>query len=230
MSTTSKSPRRVLRVAYRTAQEALPAYSHRCSPKKFTQHQLFACLLLMRFFRTDYRGIVTILADCPELRGEIGLNRVPHFTSLQKAHDRLMRARRAGRLLSQTIENAIAAGTMTRRVELAAADATGFEAAQTSHHFTRRRNISAKSRGKARRRPWPKAAALADCRRHLILSLHTERGPRPDHPHLERLLIDARWRVDLRTLLADAGFGHAGGRPSEDGDLRAAAIQLHDAS
>jgi hypothetical protein len=35
---------------------ALLLYSHRNSPKKFTQHQLFACLVLKSFLRTDYRG------------------------------------------------------------------------------------------------------------------------------------------------------------------------------
>ncbi len=46
MSITSKSPRNVLVMAYRTAKLTLPAYSPRFSPKKFTQPQLFACLVL----------------------------------------------------------------------------------------------------------------------------------------------------------------------------------------
>ena len=206
MSTTSKSPRRVLRVAYVTAQQALPAYSHPCSPKKFTQHQLFACLVLMRFFKTDYRGIVAILEDWPELRADIGLEKTPHFTTLQKALHRLIRARHAHRLLKQTIDIAIDAGVMKRRVDPAAADSTGFEAQPTSHHFAKRREPSRKSGGKPRKRPFPKAATLADCQSHLILSLHTGRGPKPDHPHLERLLTDARRHVGLTTLLADAGY------------------------
>ena len=49
MSTTSKSPRKVLQVALVVARKALPAYAHRFSPKKFTQHQLFACLVLKEF-------------------------------------------------------------------------------------------------------------------------------------------------------------------------------------
>ena len=53
---TSKSPKRVMMTAYVTAQRALPAYAHRFSPKKFTQHQLFACLVLKEFLKTDYRG------------------------------------------------------------------------------------------------------------------------------------------------------------------------------
>ncbi len=77
--------------AYATAQRALPAYAHRYSPKKFTQHQLFACLVLKEFLKADYRGIVNILADCPNLCAAIELEHVPHYTTLQKAADRLLK-------------------------------------------------------------------------------------------------------------------------------------------
>jgi hypothetical protein len=65
MGVTSKSPRRVAAVALGVSREKLPAYSHRCSPKVFTQHQLFACLVLRNFWKTDYRGLVAQLADNP---------------------------------------------------------------------------------------------------------------------------------------------------------------------
>ncbi len=91
MSTTSKSPRRVLLVAYATARAALPKYGHRFSPKKFTQHQLFACLVLKEFLKTDYRGVVSFLADCPDLCATIELQHVPHYTTLQKAADRFLK-------------------------------------------------------------------------------------------------------------------------------------------
>ncbi len=60
MALTSKSPKGV---ALATARRALPAYSHVYTPKTFTQHQLFACLALKNFLRTDYRGVVAQLAD-----------------------------------------------------------------------------------------------------------------------------------------------------------------------
>ena len=78
-------------MAYATAKDALPKYAHRFSPKKFTQHQLFACLVLKEFLKSDYRGIVGILVDCPNLCAAIGLEHVPHYTTLQKAADRLLK-------------------------------------------------------------------------------------------------------------------------------------------
>ena len=83
--------------------EALPLYSHRNSPKKFTQHQLFACLVLKCFLKTDYRGVVAHLADCPSLAEAIELGSIPHYTTLQKAARRLLAAAPARWLLDATV-------------------------------------------------------------------------------------------------------------------------------
>jgi hypothetical protein len=50
----------VARAALEAAQRVLPFYTHPNSPKVFTQHQLFACLVLKNFLKTDYRGVKRI--------------------------------------------------------------------------------------------------------------------------------------------------------------------------
>lgn len=87
----SKSPKQVALRALEVARESLPAYSDAHSPKKFTQHQLFAIAALRKFFRVDYRGIVAILADSSDLRRVLGLKRVPHFSTLCYAEQRLFK-------------------------------------------------------------------------------------------------------------------------------------------
>jgi hypothetical protein len=87
----TKSPRAVAREALRLAQEALPAYSSKFSRKDFTQHQLFACLALKTFFKTDYRGLTQLLRDFAELRTELGLADVPHYSTLCYAAKRLLK-------------------------------------------------------------------------------------------------------------------------------------------
>ena len=77
--------------ALRLAQEGLPAYSCRTSRKDFTQHQLFALLALKTFCKTDYRGVVQLLHDFTELRDELGLDKVPHFSTLCYAEKRLLK-------------------------------------------------------------------------------------------------------------------------------------------
>ena len=133
---TSKSPKRVLVEALKVAEAVLPAYSHRFSPKKFTLHQLFACLVLKDFYNLTYRGTVGLLADGDSLSGAIGLKEVPHWTTLQKAADRLLLARSFRRLLSATVERAQQAKIVgRRRVRLAALDTSGFEVQHTSRYY-----------------------------------------------------------------------------------------------
>lgn len=88
---TTKSPRKLLQAAYLAARKSLDPYAHRFSPKKFTQHQLLACLVLKEFYKLDYRGVTELLADAPDLCSVIELDTVPHWTTLQKASDRLLK-------------------------------------------------------------------------------------------------------------------------------------------
>ena len=87
----TQSPKALARMALRVARRALPAYSTKYSRHDFTQRQLFAMLALKQYFRTNYRGIVALLEDLEELQRLLELKKVPHFTTLQKAHDRLLK-------------------------------------------------------------------------------------------------------------------------------------------
>jgi hypothetical protein len=82
----------------------IPAYSHRFSPKKFTQHQLFALLVLKTHQQQDYRGLVALLADMPDLMRDLGMKAVPHYTTLQKASERFLSDAALQQLLSGTVE------------------------------------------------------------------------------------------------------------------------------
>jgi len=142
MSVTSKSPKDVLFVAWRIAQQSLKPYSHLYSPKKFTQHQLFAVLVLKNFLQTDYRGVVRQLKDCPDLASVIELEQVPHFTTLQKASRRLLKAASVRGLLDETVRQQMG---RRKRVRTAAIDSTGLECTSASGYFVRRRkNVSEK--------------------------------------------------------------------------------------
>jgi hypothetical protein len=87
----TKSPRAVVQEALRVAQESLPAYSSKFSRKDFTAHQLFAVLALKTFLKTDYRGVAAHLADFAELRSDLGLKKVPHYSTICNAAKRLKR-------------------------------------------------------------------------------------------------------------------------------------------
>jgi hypothetical protein len=87
----TKSPRAVAQAAFQLARDALPAYSCRTSRKDFTQHQLFAILALKTFLKTDYRGVAAVLDDFAELRADLGLAKVPNYSTLCYAEQRLVK-------------------------------------------------------------------------------------------------------------------------------------------
>jgi hypothetical protein len=87
----TKSPRAVAQEALRVAQQSLPLYSAVTSRKDFTCHQLFAVLALKTFLKTDYRGVVAVLKDFTELRDDLALQKVPHYSTVCKAEGRLLK-------------------------------------------------------------------------------------------------------------------------------------------
>lgn len=203
---TTKSPSEVLVWALLVGEGTLRTYWHKHAPKKFTVPQLFACLVLKEFLRADYRKVWTLLRECPELGAAIGLERVPHFTTLQQAAARLLEGRRVQRLLDRTIALGKQIGVLPSRSELAAIDGTGLESTTASRYFVRRCQQTDKKRVCTTYRYFPKIGVVADCKSHLVLAVVHDRGPCPDVRHYRRALDQARQRLAITTLLADAGY------------------------
>jgi transposase len=208
MATTSKSPRMVLLVAYETARRSLKAYPHKFAPKRFTQHQLFACLVLKVHQKKDYRGIMQLLADCADLREAIGLKSVPHYTTLQKAAGRLLRDQDVRNLLQAAVQ----LQRPKRRVKHSAADSTGIETHHASRYFISRSHRT--KDGKQPKKPvsyrrYGKLMILICCASHLILAANASAGPTPDIDQLAPLLDHLPRGVRIERLVADAGFDSA---------------------
>ena len=91
MRTMTKSPLALAKQTMRIAQAALPEYSSLYSRHDFTQHQLFTILVLRQFLKTDYRGIIQMLADFSDLRKALGLKKIPHYSTLCYAEKRLIK-------------------------------------------------------------------------------------------------------------------------------------------
>jgi transposase len=207
MSLTSKSPQDVAREALAAGTAALAPYSHKFSPKKFTQPQLLACLVLRKFYKTDYRGIAAELRDHSNLREILGLKKVPHFTTLQKAAARLLSHQEFRVLLRSTIRR-----VMKRRriVRTAAMDSSGFACGHASRYYVKRRAKGQSAREKPSQqafyRRYAKLEAVFDTRTHLAIGALTSKGPAPDVDRLVPLLQEADVQVAIKSLLADAGY------------------------
>ena len=217
MSTACKSPRKVAAVAMAVGDRMLPRYGHRYSRHDFQLSQLFACLVLRKFFRTDYRGIVAILRDWPLVRETLGLNKTPHFTTLQKAERRLLTDPLIRKYLTQTVEAfyekqwpSIDAGhtahNTAHNIELAAADSTGFVLDRASRYFITRRSRAPNLYQTTQYRRFAKLAIVIDCDTLLILATHRGMGPLPDVDQLKPLLQNMCTNVVPQQLVADGGY------------------------
>ena len=206
---TTKSPAAVLAVAHLIGESSLALFGHRFSPKKFTQPQLFACLVLKEFMQFDYRKLAALLGDAEELCGLIQLKAVPHFTTFQKAAQRLLKTGQVRRLLRSSLECARSGGHLGSRVDLAALDGTGFESRHASAYYLERREKGRESREKRRpaRHPrYPKAGIVCDTKSHLILAVVPDQGPGSDQRHYREAIDQARANIPINTLTADAGY------------------------
>jgi hypothetical protein len=196
-------------MALAAGQKSLAPYSHRLAPKKYTQPQLFACLVLKSFFRTDYRGMVALLHDLPQLQRSLGLSSVPHYTTLQKACARLLKQACCDQLLGATLRLAQPRITGKR---CAAIDSSGFDCGHTSRYFVHRKaggysaQVGPRARQKTTYRRYGKLHLVVDCATHLAVAMRADQGPRPDGPHFECLLTKALQQVRLNTILADGGY------------------------
>lgn len=203
MSKLTKSPLRVARQALAIATEVLRPYAHKYSPKKFTQPQLFACLVLKTFLKTDYRGVAEHLADHSDVREALALAHLPHFTTLHKASRRLLRQPRARRLFRTTVRRFL---KRRGRVRRAALDSTGLDCGYASRYYVRRRQATTKQWQTVAYSRYAKLEASFDCATHLMLAALVGRGPRVDTDRFVPLLDATLANVRLDAALADAGY------------------------
>jgi DDE family transposase len=205
--TTSKSPKAVALAALAAARRALPAYAHKNSPKKFTQHQLFACLVLKNFWRTDYRGVAAELRDNPSLVQSLALREIPHYTTLQKASRRLLTLPRVRRLLKASIRLHFG---RRQRIKSAAADSTGLESTSASAYFVRRRAHQTSPWKTVVYHRYPKLGLVCDIHTHFVVAGRPGRGPRPDVDEFQTLVEETLRCIQPQRICADAGFDSEG--------------------
>ena len=176
--------------------------------------------MLRKFHQADYPCITAILADNPTLYQDLALQKVPHFTTLQKAERKLLDERSHRNMLDQTLaicfdlndkdEDGLAPRE-AQLVDQAAADSTGFDLDHASRYFTHRKRKPRKNKGETQPQPviyrrFAKLGIVVCCATHLILSTHRGVGPRPDTDELRPLMNQMARNVILEQMLADAGY------------------------
>ena len=197
-------------VALAAGKEAFSDYSHKYSPRKFTQPQLFACLVLKEFEKKDYRGVCQLLLDCSDLREAIGIKIVPHWTTLQKASRRLLSLPHVRGILTSTVRRIF---KRRRNVPYAAGDSSGFDAHHASRYYIHRRDGNKKDENRPKKRVsykrYGKLMIIICCFSHAILGAVASEGPTPDIDQLDGVMDEVRADVNIKHVVLDAGFDSA---------------------
>ncbi len=141
---TSRSPRTVLRGAYRLGRKVLPEHSSECSRHDFSLAQLFACLVLREFYGLSYRRAECPLRDSPQWLADIGLAKAPDHNTLDRAFGRFVRPALARSMLDLMARLARERKLLKRRPRMPlGVDSSLFESRHVSRHFERRRRDAA---------------------------------------------------------------------------------------
>jgi len=197
-------------VALAAGKDAFCDYSHIYSPHKFTQPQLFACLVLKEFEKKDYRGIRQLLLDCTDLRQAIGLKIVPHYTTLQKASRRLLGLPHVRKLLADTVRRVL---KRRRNVGYAAGDSSGFDAHHASRYYVHRRDNDKSDPNRPKKRVsykrYGKLMIVICAVSHAILGAVASAGPTPDIDQLDGVMAEVGADVNIKHMVLDAGFDSA---------------------
>ena len=150
---TSKSPQKVLKLAYALGLELLPKYFSPFSRQDgFTKPQLFACLVLREHQKKSFRGIEALLIDSPQWLADIGLSRAPDHNTLSRAFNEFVDPDLAESMLDLMAKLArsrkLLRGDGLKPLTL---DSSMYESRHVSRHFEQRQRDTA-ARPKAKRR------------------------------------------------------------------------------
>lgn len=184
---------KVARIAYRLCQEVVAPYSHLKSPHRFTQPQLFACVLLMFYVRKSYRDMEEWLLASEAVVKELELKEVPDHSTLNRAYQR-MSLKRLESLQRRLLDD------LGPEEQGIAQDTTGFSPSQASMHYL--------ARCGRKYDHFYKGGYAVGVKSQLILASKSGAGPGADTPFLEPLRRKAA-RYGRRgewMVLADSGF------------------------
>lgn len=79
----------VARQAHKLTKKHFPTYTHKHSPKKFTQPQLAACVLLTFYMNMSYRDMEEWLLATDQVCQTLELSEVPDHSTLSRMYKKM---------------------------------------------------------------------------------------------------------------------------------------------
>lgn len=160
--------------------ESLPKYSSRFSRKDYTLRQHVVLLCLKVKTKQRYREFCEIVDLMPEIKHLLDLDKVPHWTTLDKAFLRLKNC-------------VLAALLQVESSGFASIDATGFNRRHASTQYLTRCGMHIRSL---------KATFLVDTVKQEILDVHRT----TTRKHDSKIVLPLTQKHRLRVLCADMGY------------------------
>lgn len=201
-------PNRLLafaQLAYEVAGRSVPDRRHRFAPKRYTQPQLLACVLVKEYLGLDYRTARETIELSGPLREAFGLTSVPDHTTLWRFARDGATPDVVATALVETVSRLKASGRQSGPdPPLIAIDSTGMYCGHASRYFDQRRAKGSASTYKAR--AYQKWAAALWIGPQMVTAQLSKPGPCGDYPDLPPLAERSVASVPGAVILADAGY------------------------
>ena len=170
----------------------LPLYSHKFSKKVFSQFQHLFLLVYKQSRKFTYEDLMTDLSDNQDLRLYIGLNKLPHYTTLIKF---------AGRLPCKVLDKIITSVKhLIPQPKKVAIDATGISLDNASPHYCKRIGR------RTTKRPFMKTTFLVDIKNYMILLCKMRKKTRHDTIDAKPTIKKAAKHYKPEWFYADRGY------------------------
>lgn len=170
----------------------LKLYSNKFSKKKYSQFQHLFLLIYKQFRKFTYEELLTDIADNISLRAYLGLNKLPHYTTLIKF---------AKRLPCQILDKLVLTFKhLIPKPKKVAIDATGISLDNASPHYCKRISKLFK------KRPFMKTTFIVDIEQYFILLCKMRKKARHDVVDAEPLIRKLAKHYEPKIFYADRGY------------------------
>jgi len=165
-------------------------YLHKCSNHVYTVWQHLILLVLRQYENKSYRRFLYFLHECTNIQQQLGLSKLPHYTTLQKVSSRL-ESTILHKMLSEFILY------IKVRLVLVGIDGTGFGYGQSSYYYIKRARL---------RRKFVKVSIAAEMNLQIVCAIKIRHQPRHDNIDFVPLLEKTNHIIPINTVVADKGY------------------------
>jgi len=170
----------------------LPLYSSKFANKLYSQFQHLFLLVYKQFRKFTYEDLLTDIAGNSDLRVYLGLNKLPHYTTLIKF---------AGRLPCKVLDKLVLAFKhLLPKPKKVAIDATGFSLDNASPHYCKRIGKSFKQR------PFMKTTFIVDIENYFILLVKMRKKTRHDVIDAKPMIKKLALHYEPDVFYGDRGY------------------------